>query len=122
MKYTTFRSKAEELDTLKGLFELGDIPIKKAVKVDPEGELHLIAHGNSWAFGLATREKYSEVRFYIHISNGISEPIMSSSIVKYEVKRDERNGDWVLAMKTRMGSIYNINIGRNADFDDAAGI
>lgn len=120
MQYTTFRSKAEELDTLAGLFALGDIPLKKAVKVDPDGKLHLIAQGRDWTFGLSTREKFSETRYYVYISNGISSPVMSSSIVKYEVKRDERNGDWVLAFETRYGSIYNVNIGNNAEFDDAA--
>ena len=121
MKYTTFRSEAKELDTLPGLYELGEIPVKRAVKVDPVGRLHLIAHGRGWTFGLSKRDKHSQDRYYVCISDGENDHL-SSSIVKYEVRRDEVNGDWVLALETRSGSIYNVNIGVNPDFNYAAGM
>lgn len=122
MNYDTFRSEAKQVDTLAGLQELGDIQIKEAVKVDSDGKIHLIARGREWFFGLTTRQKNGETRYYVCISNDMQTPILSSSIVQYKIKLDERTGDWHLAFQTRFGSIYNVNIGRNAEFNDAAGL
>jgi hypothetical protein len=109
-----FNMAKTALNTLEGLFELGFIQSQKVARVDPHGRIELIQDGTGW-FSVG-KFNQNENQYGIIVFDSRRYPtIETSTIQQYTVKRRE-SGEWTLAFLTKSGTIYNFDIGRNADF------